>query len=224
LGESTYFLLFLFKLILSININHIGPKKNIIYIFSESQLCAEVFCIYLNSFNDIVVSGISTQVNEFDKIFKMLRIDIFLIISCNPIFVESILKKLEETNQSKNILVIANSAFIKKNLNNKESHHFQITSFDQKLEIVQEKINILTNSDKKKHIENKHNILNCITSREREILNLIKKGKKTKEIADELFLSVKTIENHRNNILKKTKFKSMITLINALYKMGFIDL
>lgn len=223
LGKSTYFLLILFELILIVNIYPIRLKKNIIYIFSDSQLCAEAFCIYLNSFNDIIVSGISTQVNEFDKIFKMLRIDIFLIISYNPIFIKSILKKLEEVNEPKNTLVVANDDFIKKNINIKESHNFQAISFDQKLEKIEEKIKILSNSNKKTNTEKKHNILSCITNREKEILTLIKKGKKTKEIADELFLSIKTIENHRNNILKKTKFKSMITLINELYKMGFID-
>jgi DNA-binding NarL/FixJ family response regulator len=83
-----------------------------------------------------------------------------------------------------------------------------------------EKIAILSNSKL-----NQVNIKNYsfISLREKEILQLILKGKKNKEIAEELFLSIKTIENHRNNILKKTKSKNMILLLNELYKVGFLS-
>lgn len=42
-----------------------------------------------------------------------------------------------------------------------------------------------------------------LTKTEREILKMIGKGKSSKEIAEELFNSQKTIENHRSNICKK---------------------
>jgi NarL family two-component system response regulator LiaR len=42
-----------------------------------------------------------------------------------------------------------------------------------------------------------------LTASERKILSLIGKGKSSKEIAEELFISSKTVENHRSNICKK---------------------
>lgn len=42
-----------------------------------------------------------------------------------------------------------------------------------------------------------------LTPAETNILSLIGKGKSSKEIADELFISIKTVENHRTNICKK---------------------
>lgn len=45
--------------------------------------------------------------------------------------------------------------------------------------------------------------LNTLTSKERQILSLIAKNKQNKEIADELFVSEKTVRNHRYNMLKK---------------------
>ncbi|MGZ3862940.1 MAG: LuxR C-terminal-related transcriptional regulator [Bacteroidia bacterium] len=66
-------------------------------------------------------------------------------------------------------------------------------------------------------------IIPDLTVREKEILHLIFNGMNNKEIAARLFLSIKTVENHRNNILKKTKSKSMISLLNSLYSKGFIS-
>lgn len=43
-----------------------------------------------------------------------------------------------------------------------------------------------------------------LTKREIEILGLLSKGMASKEVADELFLSVNTVNNHRRNILEKT--------------------
>jgi DNA-binding NarL/FixJ family response regulator len=42
-----------------------------------------------------------------------------------------------------------------------------------------------------------------VTSREKEILKLIAEGYKNKDIADHLFISIKTVEKHRSNLMKK---------------------
>ncbi|MDP1994774.1 MAG: response regulator transcription factor [Ignavibacteria bacterium] len=52
--------------------------------------------------------------------------------------------------------------------------------------------------DKKKKQED-----DILTPSEQKIVNLIAQGKGSKEIAEELFVSIKTIENHRSNICKK---------------------
>ena len=52
------------------------------------------------------------------------------------------------------------------------------------------------------------------TKREREILNLIKNNKSNKQIAGELFLSIRTIENHISNIYYKTGIKDKQGLMN----------
>lgn len=60
--------------------------------------------------------------------------------------------------------------------------------------------------------------VNCFTRRERQVIDLVSKGKTTREIAELLFVSAKTIENHRNNILQKSGAKNMIELINYMIK------
>ncbi len=50
--------------------------------------------------------------------------------------------------------------------------------------------------------------LQSLTNREKEIVKLIVHGKKSKEIADQLFISIKTVEKHRSNILGKLGINS----------------
>ncbi|WP_323757170.1 response regulator transcription factor [Roseivirga sp.] len=64
-----------------------------------------------------------------------------------------------------------------------------------------------------------------LTKREREVLHLIVKEYSNQEIADELFISVRTVDAHKRNLLEKTGAKNMAGLaIYALEKRLFDDL
>ncbi len=54
-----------------------------------------------------------------------------------------------------------------------------------------------------KSIQSSVNTLGKLTATETRILKLIGKAKTSREISEELFISVKTVENHRSNICKK---------------------
>lgn len=54
---------------------------------------------------------------------------------------------------------------------------------------------------------------NFLTSRELEILKLICEQKNTVEIAEKLFISPRTVEGHRNNLLLKTESKNIAGLV-----------
>ncbi len=58
--------------------------------------------------------------------------------------------------------------------------------------------------------------LNSLSQREIEIISYIKKGESSKEIADTLNISVKTVEVHRYNILKKLNLKNAAALVNFI--------
>lgn len=58
-----------------------------------------------------------------------------------------------------------------------------------------------------------------ITSRELEIIDLIKQGKASKQIASELELSAYTIETHRKNIYRKLQVQSVAELIQRVSKL-----
>ncbi|MEI8242499.1 MAG: response regulator transcription factor [bacterium] len=59
-----------------------------------------------------------------------------------------------------------------------------------------------------------------LTVREREALQLIAEGKSTKEIADSLGVSVKTIETHRHNIMEKLNLHSVAELTKYAIREG----
>lgn len=67
-------------------------------------------------------------------------------------------------------------------------------------------------------------IFNILTKREREILQLLAEGKTVKQIAGELFLSVKTIESHRQNIMNKLDIYSIPELVKYAIRHGIISL
>lgn len=63
---------------------------------------------------------------------------------------------------------------------------------------------------------------NVLSNKETEVLGLIAKGFTTKEIAAKLFVSSRTIETHRANILKKLEVKNTAELIKKAAKMNLI--
>lgn len=63
---------------------------------------------------------------------------------------------------------------------------------------------------------------NVLSNKETEVLGLISNGLTTKEIAAKLFVSSRTIETHRANILKKLEVKNTAELIKKATEMNLI--
>lgn len=61
-----------------------------------------------------------------------------------------------------------------------------------------------------------------LTPREREILTLVAGGKASKDIAGTLFISVRTVENHRANIMKKLNISTTAGIVRYAILKGYI--
>jgi DNA-binding NarL/FixJ family response regulator len=61
-----------------------------------------------------------------------------------------------------------------------------------------------------------------LTARERAILKLIAEGKSNKEIGDLLFISARTVERHRANIMDKLKLKNTAELVKYAIEKGYV--
>jgi DNA-binding NarL/FixJ family response regulator len=62
-----------------------------------------------------------------------------------------------------------------------------------------------------------------LTAREQEVMTLLAEGLGSREIADKLHISQKTVENHRSNIYSKLDLHSSIELVRFAAKLGIID-
>jgi DNA-binding NarL/FixJ family response regulator len=63
-----------------------------------------------------------------------------------------------------------------------------------------------------------------LTPREQEILALLAEGQALKSISERLFISPKTVENHRTSIMRKLGVHSTFELIRYAAKVGIIDI
>ena len=61
-----------------------------------------------------------------------------------------------------------------------------------------------------------------LSSREKEILRLIQSGKKSKEVADNLFISINTVNRHRQNIMEKMRVSNMTEACTMAAKLKWI--
>lgn len=75
-------------------------------------------------------------------------------------------------------------------------------------------------SDYRKHVTDP---IDLLTSREREVLQLIAEGQTNKEIATRLNLSVYTVEAHRGRIMEKLNLHSTGELVRFALRKGLID-
>lgn len=75
-------------------------------------------------------------------------------------------------------------------------------------------------SDYRKHVTD---TLDLLSSREREVLQLIAEGKTNKEIATLLNLSVYTVDAHRGRIMEKLNLHSTSELVRFAVRKGLID-
>jgi two-component system response regulator NreC len=71
--------------------------------------------------------------------------------------------------------------------------------------------------------QNITNPLDLLSSREREVLQLIAEGKTNKEVATRLNLSVYTVDSHRGKIMEKLNLHSTGELVRFAMKQGLVD-
>lgn len=63
-----------------------------------------------------------------------------------------------------------------------------------------------------------------LTAREKEVLQLICEERTTPEIAEQLFISTRTVEGHRNNLLSKLQCRNTAGLVVVALQEGLVDI
>jgi DNA-binding NarL/FixJ family response regulator len=76
----------------------------------------------------------------------------------------------------------------------------------------------------KEGVKRQRPITQGLTKRESEVLELVAEGKSNQEVADSLFISTKTVETHKTNILEKLGLKNTAELVKYAIKHNIISL
>jgi len=63
-----------------------------------------------------------------------------------------------------------------------------------------------------------------LTKREREVFEILVQDKTTKEIAEQLYISEKTVRNHISNVIQKLGVKGRSQAVIELIRMGELEL
>ncbi|MBB3836856.1 DNA-binding NarL/FixJ family response regulator [Runella defluvii] len=117
------------------------------------------------------------------------------------------------------------NAYLFKNVEPEEVERAIRTVIDKDFYFNEAFLNAMKNrlTNKRQKITLTDNIPSTLTSREMEVLSLICKQRTAQEIADQLFISVRTVDGHRNNLLEKTGARNSAGLVLFAIKHRLID-
>jgi DNA-binding NarL/FixJ family response regulator len=95
--------------------------------------------------------------------------------------------------------------------------YFMDTSISQKVikKLVGRPVN------EKKSLDN---LYDTLTPREQEVMGMVAEGLSKNEISERLYISPRTVENHRSSIMRKLDLHSTIEIVRYAAKLGIIDI
>jgi DNA-binding NarL/FixJ family response regulator len=120
---------------------------------------------------------------------------------------------------AKKMLRLGAKGYVTKNSPRQEMLEAISEVSNNRVYICQEVKNIL--SDQLLNSDQVSPDINNLSDREMQIVRALKEGLSSKEIASGLNISLKTVEVHRHNILKKLKLKNTVSLINFINSQAF---
>jgi DNA-binding NarL/FixJ family response regulator len=218
-------------------------KKLQIMIVEDQHIFRKGLIMLLKEISGVSIFGEASNGEEFLKMIEKQRPDIVLMDIQMPV-----MNGIEATKQALDLYpslkIVAISmfgdeeylvsmieagvkGFLLKTVEEYELHKAIELVADNKNYFSDELLPVLTNSlvNRKNKPENAElELKEELTKREIEILSLICKGYTIKEIADQLFISQRTVDGHKANLFRKTGVDSSVKLVtfaikNNLYRL-----
>ena len=207
-----------------------------IAITDDHPIVIEGIRIMLKSDKEIVVSqsfsNITDMFIELDENIQVLLLDINLPDGSGITACKDLLQKFP------NLLIIAltnfeDATFIKQIMKNGAMGYLlKNTGKSELIEAIKTVLNgerylqktireILLNESLGKTATSSF-FIPKLTGREKEILALIIKEFTTEEIAEMIFISVKTVESHRSNLMQKLGVKNSAGLVRVAFEKGLV--
>lgn len=204
-------------------------NKISIMIVDDHVLVAEMWAEIINSDPRFYVTDICDNTDKAIEMVKLNRPDIVIMdINIQPISGIDATKQIKKISPGTKVIGVSmhnQPSFAKRMLKSGAQGYVTKSSpkhemFDAITAAINGKIyickEIQENLSKQILIEDEDNSISKLTEREIEILKLIKEGLSSKEIGEKIYLSFRTIEVHRSNILRKLNQKNTPSLIKFI--------
>jgi DNA-binding NarL/FixJ family response regulator len=210
-------------------------KQLNIMLVDDHKLIRDSWSFILNSDPRFTVVGETSNGEDAVEIVKEIKPDIILMdVNMSPVngfdATRLIAKHSPESKviavsmhtmpaYAKRMMQLGAMGYVTKNSSKDEMIKAIIEVSNGRKYICEEVKNIL--AQKELEEETTEGDMNTLSRREIDIIQLIKQGLSSKEIALQLDISLKTVEVHRYNILKKLKLKNTAALVNFINVNGF---
>lgn len=132
------------------------------------------------------------------------------------------LSNYEDVSFIKQIIKNGANGYLLKNTNKQELVNAITAVTNNQLFLPEKLQRMLLNDSLGKPNQNSSFFVPTLTRREKEVLSLIVKEHTTEEIAETLFVSVKTVEAHRSNLIQKLSVKNVAGLVRVAIEKGLI--
>lgn len=197
-------------------------KKARIFLVDDHQLFRNGLKFILNERNDMEVVGEASNGKEFLDKVELMHPDIVLMdigmpvmngieatklaLNNNPGLKILVLSMFSESEYYNSMIDLGVKGFVLKDVDNDELYQAINkvlnggTYFSQEL-----LLSIIKNKTSDQQIK--------LTRREKDVLNLICQGFSNQQISEKLWISQRTVERHRSNLLTKTESKNSISLV-----------
>ncbi|RYY53244.1 MAG: response regulator transcription factor [Chitinophagaceae bacterium] len=209
-------------------------EKITILLVDDHKLIRDSWSFILNSDDRFSVIGETSSGEEAIEITRIRKPDIILMdVNMSPVNGFDATKQIHKISPeskviavsmhsmpayAKRMLQLGAMGYVTKNSSKEEMITAIVEVYNGKKYICEEVKNILAQQELDETSEQSD--MNNLSRRELDIIKLIKEGLSSKEIAVQLDISLKTVEVHRYNILKKLKLKNTAALVNFINAKG----
>jgi two-component system, NarL family, response regulator NreC len=211
------------------------PKKARILLADDHSVVRRGFKLILDSQNDMEVVGEAANGREAVQLAEQLQPDLVVMdVSMPELNGIEATRRIAEVSTRTRVLALSmhkDSVYVREILRAGAKGYLLKDAADHDLLSAIRAVSrgegylspavsegVLT--DYRKHVTNP---IDLLTSREREVLQMISEGRTNKEIANTLNLSVYTVEAHRGRIMEKLNLHSTSELVRFAIRNGLID-
>lgn len=208
-----------------------------ILLVDDHQIIIDGLKSLLNNSDEIVVAGEANNGREALRILDLITIDVILMDIDMPVMngIDT-LKEISKRGSGEKVIILSmhQEAGMIKSLMNIGAHGYLLksSSQDEVIDAIQKvasgqfcfspEVTLSLLNKQQNNFQDSNPQIELLTDRETEIIRLIAEGFSNKEIGAKLFISHRTVDTHRTNLMKKLDVNNIAGLISYAIRNGIV--